>query len=251
MLKTRLLLGLSLGALLAQSAWANTVWLKDPFAASGVCKNTLSTNPGKVIGYGGIDDSNTFTMTISNPKDGMVYTTPGVPVPARSICTYLPKTSPSTDPVPTTIVFSGTLPAQHSTINMIKPGTKGQDECLRQGSNLTGIGAPPPTGSSITSGTYTLTLNYSFTADGCVPGTTPPQPIGDGGQPSFLRGAKLTGGTGYGSANFNGGYYVFNPDAVHPGAVPEPGSLALLLAGASAAAMLSWARRRRAARVSA
>lgn len=235
MLNMRVLLGLSLTVLLAQAAGASVVTLK---GSSGVCKNDKSispANPQGIIGLGNIDGSGNFSMTILNPDDGTVS-------PPRTSCGSIPRTGPSASPTP--IVFSGTLPAKYSTLHAIRAGTKGVAECLKQGSNLSGIGEVA--GSSLTSGIYTLTFKYTFnnaTDDGCVFGAEPPQWITPDGQPNFnhSRSATLAGGT----QTFTGAYHLYDATTV----VPEPGSLALLLAGAAAAVGLNLlSRRRKAAR---
>lgn len=212
---TRVFISLALGLLLAPMASASVVYLK---GSSGVCLNSKSispSNPLGIIGLGSIDSSGNFGMTILNPSDGAV-------TPARTVCTNIPRTGPSTSPTP--IVFNGTLPVQVSSLHTIGQGTSGRQECLNQGNNLSGIGNT--LGSSLTSGAYTLTLAYTLSSDGCNSGG----PLTPDGQPIFVRSATLAGGT----ATFTGKYYLYDPNAVHPGVVPEPGSLALLLAGAAA-----------------
>lgn len=235
---TRFLSGLALTVMLAPAASASTIWLKDP--SNNICKNTLSSNPGQVIGYGGIDASGNFTMTISNPNDGVVS-----PSASRAPCTSLPKTGSTALGTAHTINFNGTMTPQFSTLNMVKPGTKGALECLAQGSNLSGVGANASgTGQAITDSTniYTLTMKYAFNPaldDGCVAGTTPPQYITGDGQPNFVyphRSATWSNGT----TTINLAYHIFNANTV-----PEPGSLALLLSGASVAVAAFWLRRRK------
>lgn len=224
MLNTRLFPGLLAGMLLALPASANTVWLKGGTSPATVCKNSLSSNPGQVIGYGGIDSAGNFTMTISNPSNGVVSP------PGRGPCPSLPTTGTSTAPTP--IVFTGSMPVRNEALNAIKAGTNNAFECLNQGTNLSGIGTAA--GSTLTSGAYALTLKFTLSSDGCT--RNPTVWLTGDGQPAFLRGATLTGGT----LPFNGYYHVFNAAAI-----PEPDTFALLLAGATAALTLGWARRRK------
>lgn len=235
---SRFIAGLALSLLLAPAASASTIWLKD--TSNNVCKNTLSSNPGQVIGYGGIDASGNFTMTISNPVNGVV-----TPSTARAPCWSLPKTGNTSLGTAYTINFNGSMTPQFSTLNMVKPGTKGALECLRQGSNLSGVGANASgTGQAITdsTNTYTLTMKYAFNPaldDGCVAGTTPPQYITGDGQPNFVyphRSATLS----FATTNINLAYHIYNANTV-----PEPGSLALLLSGASMAVVAYRLRRRK------
>jgi len=232
------LLSLSLSLLLAQTAGASVVTLKGTGAVGStpvVCTNTLTVSPSNplgIIGLGSIDGSGNITMTILNPTNGVV-------APRGSSCINIPRTGPSSSPTP--IVFTGSLPAQYSTLHAVRAGTKGVAECLEQGSNLSGIGASG--GSSLVSGAYTLTLSYNFNSasdDGCVYPSQPPVWITLDGQPKFSRGATLAGGP----QTFTGAYHLYDAATI-----PEPGSLALLLAGAAAAVGLNLlSRRRKAAR---
>ncbi|MDO9227565.1 MAG: PEP-CTERM sorting domain-containing protein [Pseudomonadota bacterium] len=234
MFNRTLIIGLALGLSLAHPAAAGVVWLK---GSDLVCKNSMSvsaSNPQGIIGLGNIDSAGNFNMTIINPSDGVVS-----PSGRGHPCTIIPKTGPSSAPVP--IVFSGVMPARYNVLNAIRAGTGGVEECLKQGSNLTGIGSVA--GSALTTtttlGTYTLTLRHQLTSDGCEFGANPVTRYTQDGQPTFLRGATLTGG----ASTFNGSYYVFDPNAFSP--IPEPGSLALLLAGVAAALGLNLLTRRR------
>lgn len=211
---------------LAQGAAANTVWFKDQ--SGNVCKNSGSTNPDQVVAYGGVDRNGVFTLTISNPSDGVQ--SPG----GRSNCANLPTTG--TIAAPESIVFSGTVTPEINAIHMIKAGTEGRAECLAQGDNLTGISNTMP----LVSGPYSLTLTYSY-KDGCILKTG--ERITPSGQPDFTRTAFLDRPDD--SIDFDGGYYIYNPNAVQPGAVPEPDSLWLILAGAASAGMLRFMPSRR------
>lgn len=186
---------------------ASTVWLKDQHG--NVCRNSLSNNPGQVIGYGGHDGVGNFTLTISNPTDGVL-------TPSAGRCLLIPKTGTSLAAIP--IVFSGPAKLfQNVSINMLKPGTSGALECLSQGRNVVGINATNPV---LTSAPYTLRLTFSRT-DGCNPLTG--SAITPDGQPTFIRGARIEGG----AQIFFGTYYIFDSAAI-----PEPGTLLLFLLGA-------------------
>lgn len=172
----------------------NVIWLKKD---NTVCTNSAITNPanpGKIVGLG---DAISGSMTIDNPSGGLTN------------CTFIPTT---TSPV----TFSG-FTKDIVQINMLKPGTNGNLECLDQGNNLSGMHG------TVTSGAYTLTLGFSY-INGCTP-----NPL-----PSFTRTAILTGGM----TTFNGTYHVYNTSTV-----PEPGTIMLLLAGLFGLATMSWIKR--------
>lgn len=204
MYTTRLiaLMGLTI---FAQSALANTIWLKD--RDNKVCYNSLSTNANGIIGLGGINKNGTgFTLTISNPTAGTV-------TPSTGACTTLPKSD-------TNLVFTGgSVVPNNVAISRIGTGPSDSGQCLDQGVNLTGV-----TGSSSTivgTTNWTLSLSYGGVA-GCKPGTHAP--------PSnpLQRSATLVQKTGLVSRNvYSGSYYIFNVNAV-----PEPSTALLFLAGA-------------------
>ena len=200
----------------SQSALANTVWLK---GGDAVCENSLSSNPGKVIGYGGVDRNGVFTLTISNPTDGTRN-------PARGACANLPATGASSSETP--IVFNGSAQAEIPSLNMIKAGTQGAAECLQQGQNLSGISV---TTLSDTSNQFNLSMTFSYT-DGCNPATG--DRITPSGQPVFIRTATLDKPTG---TDFAGNYYVFNVNAI-----PEPSTMLLMVAGFAAIGFVGMRR---------
>ena len=172
----------------------NVIWLK---VNNTVCTNsgiTNPANPGKIVGLG---DASSGSMTIDNPSVG------------TKNCPTIPTTTSA-------VTFSG-FTTDTVQINMLKPGTNGNLECLDQGNNLSGMHG------TVTSGGYTLTLGFSYT-NGC---TLNPLPI-------FNRAAMLTGGM----TTFNGTYHVYNTSTV-----PEPGTIMLLLAGLFGLATMSWIKR--------
>jgi len=206
----------------AQGALANTIWLKDRLG--NVCYNsdiTNPNNPSKIIGAGGVNHDGTgFTLTIDNPATGTV-------TPSTGDCTTIPKAASATP-----IVFSiGSVNPRLMSNHMWKPGTKGALECLDQGVNLSGL-----SGVLISSnGQYRMLLSTVFT-DGCNMQTQ--TKITVDGQPMIVRTAAIFGG-GAEAPLYQGNYHIFNVATV-----PEPGSILLLLAGASAMGVLTLARRR-------
>lgn len=187
---------------------SSTVWLKDNFGS--VCRNNLSSNPGQVIGYGGHDGSGNFIMTISNPTDGVM-------TPSSGRCLDIPKSGTSTSPTP--IIFNGpTTLFRSQTIHMIKPGTGGALECLKQGINLVGL-QTSIAGITSTDGLYQLTFGYRRT-DGCDPNTG--TAITSNGQPQFIRTSGIAGGPKY----FSGNYYIYDSNAI-----PEPNIISIFLTG--------------------
>jgi hypothetical protein len=164
-----------------------------------------------------VDNAGSLTLTISNPANGTL-------TPNSGDCLKLPIGSAATP-----LVFSGSVAPQMQAIHMWKPGTKGAMECLYQGSNFVGLSGV------LTSGQYRLTLGGGLLSDGCDLQTQ--TKITSDGLPSFRRIATIFSG---GEApQFNGAYYIFNANAV-----PEPGSLSLLLAGAAGLTLLGLQRRR-------
>lgn len=208
-------------AAFTQGSLANTVWLKS--GGGHLCKNSLSGNPDQVIGFGGADRSGAFTLTLDNPTGGTL---------SSRECAGIPRTVPGAP-----IVFNGSVAPQQVDVNFIKatvyPKT-GQtvQECLRQGTNYSGISSGPI---NDTTNTYSLTLGFSYT-DGCDPTTG--APLTPSGQPNFNRTLALTTlGTG---ATYNGRYHIFNVNAV-----PEPNALLLVLAGAMGMGLAAWMCARR------
>ena len=122
---TTRLMALIGSAVIAQSALANTIWLKD--TGNNVCYNSASTNAGNIIGLGGINKNGTgFTLTISNPTAGTV-------TPATGACTTLPKSD-------TDLVFTGGSVAPNNVaVSRIGTGPSDSGQCLDQGINLTGV----------------------------------------------------------------------------------------------------------------
>jgi hypothetical protein len=211
---TRLIILLGL-TFFAQGALANTIWLKD--RQGSVCINTGSGNAGGVIGLGGINiDGSSFFLKIDNPK---------ATKPTTGDCANLPTTDTSGP-----LVFNGTMTANVVPIAMMKPGTKGVNECLNQGNDLSGITGAATIGAGAT--LKSLQFNFSG-ATGCMPNTY---------QAPFVRGVILVSGSAatFGGAKtiFQGNYYIFNPSAI-----PEPGTIPLLLAGLVGLGYLAMRRR--------
>ena len=217
MYKTRLLALIGL-TVFAQGAMASTIWLKD--RQDQVCYNTGSSNPGGVIGYGGINrDGTGFTMTISNPA---------ATKPTTGDCANIPTTT-------TNLVFSGgNVVPNIVPITLVKPGTGGANECLDQGRNLSGVTG----GASIGTGAGTRTVAFSFAgAAGCShPNYTVPTY-----QAPFQRTVFISTGAGPAVRTvYRGSYHIFDQASI-----PEPGTLSLLLVGAVGLAGLALSRRSR------
>lgn len=214
MYTTRLiaLMGLTI---FAQSALANTIWLKD--RQGNVCYNSASSNPGQVIGYGGINRNGSgFTFTISNPAAG-------VRSPATGDCANIPTTTAN-------LVFpAGNVVANVVPVSFMKPGTQGVNECLNQGSNLSGVTG----GASVGTGSGRRTLAFSFTGTtGCLPGSY---------QAPFARTVSIATGAGPAITTvYRGNYHIFNE--ANP--IPEPGSILLILVGALGLGFLAKRYRR-------
>ncbi len=220
MYATRLITLLGL-AVLAQSALANTIWLKDNLGT--VCINTGSSNPGGIIGYGGINrDGSGFTLTISNPA---------ATKPTTGDCANIPTTT-------TNLVFTGGNVVQNVVpITLIKAGTGGNNECLDQGLNLSGV-----TGGATQAG---FTLAFSFAgAAGCPhPNYQAPNPVVPTFQAPFQRTVSISTGTGFFATTlFNGTYHISTQTL--PNQIPEPNTTLLMLAGALGMAGLGLRRRR-------
>ena len=215
---TRLLASISL-ALFAQGALASTIWLKD--RQGKVCYNANSNNAGHIIGLGGINQNGSgFTLTIDNPASGK---------PTTGDCGNIPTT-----PTPTPMVFSGGSVAGNIVhVSTMGQGTKGANECLDQGNNLSGVRGSATLGS----GAALKTLAFDFSAaNGCLANTF---------QAPFARNVVISTGS-LASARgsqivFQGNYYLFNPAAT----IPEPGSFLLLLAGLLGMGFLSLRSPRR------
>lgn len=214
-------------AVFAQGALGATIWLKD--RNGNVCYNSLSTlggpppgAPGGYIGLGGINrDGSGYQMQISNPTAGVV-------TPATGDCTTLPKSD-------SILSFSGGSVAPYKVaVSMVKPGTKGNNECLEQGVNLMGLNG----GSSTVVGTVTWTLAYSYaSATGCKPGTEAPPSLFEQRSVSLARKAGAFSNTTY-----RGTYHIYNES--NP--IPEPSITLLLLAGALGLGTLGvWRQRAR------
>jgi hypothetical protein len=221
MYATRLITFVGL-AVLAQSALANTIWLKDRLG--NVCINTASSNPGGIIGYGGINrDGSGFTLTLSNPA--------GATKPTTGDCANIPATT-------TNLVFTGGNVVQNLVpITVVKAGTNGANECLDQGLNLSGV-----TGGATQGG---LTLAFSFTgAAGCPhPNYQAPNPVLPTYQAPFQRTVSLATGSGpFLNTLYNGTYHISTQTL--PNQVPEPDTALLLLAGGLGMAGVALWRRR-------
>ncbi len=217
---TRLVASISL-ALFAQGALASTIWLKD--RQGNVCYNagiTNANNPSHIIGLGGVNqDGSGFTLTIDNPA--------GAGKPTTGDCANIPTTT-------TPMVFSGGSVAGNIVhVSSMGQGTKGANECLDQGNNLSGVRGSATLGS----GAATKTLAFDFSAtNGCLANTV---------QAPFARNVVISTGS-LASARgsqivFQGNYYLFNPAAT----IPEPGSFLLLLAGLLGMGFLSLRSPRR------
>lgn len=204
-------------AVLAQTAAATTIWLKDD--QGNVCKNSLSTNPGQVIGLGHVTAAGVLTLTISNPSNG-------VKTPSTGQCANLP-TAPAANP----ILFNGNVTPRIVPIHMWKAGTQGRMECLDQGNNFVGVAG------TVVSGVYRLDLSGGYT-DGCNMATQ--TKITSNGLPTFVREAKMRQGE---RAFYTGAYHIFHEDA-QGNPIPEPGTLALLATGATGLMAMALRRRR-------
>jgi len=205
-MNTPRLLALFLLAILAQGASATTIWLKDNNGQ--VCKNN-----GNVIGLGSVTTGGALTLTIDNPANGNV-------TPNSGPCTNLPKTTAG---VP--LVLSGSVTPHIVQVNMSKPGTGGAPECLSQGKNFSGVSGTFNSGQAPV---YTLIWGFSYT-NGC--GTA------NNGLPIFSR-SLLLRINGVEAPAFQGSYHIFN----EANRVPEPGSLALLVAGFAGLLLLAVRR---------
>lgn len=215
----RLLSGLLIAAL-AQAAGATTIWLKDD--QGNVCKNSLSTNPGQVIGLGTVNNAGAFTLTISNPSNG-------IKTPSTGQCANVPA-APAANP----LVFTGTVTPRIMPVHMWKAGTGGRMECLDQGNNFIGVSGV------IANAPYQLQLSGGYT-DGCDMQTQTKTTAS--GLPTFVRDVKIRQGE---RAIYSGTYYIFQENA-QGNPIPEPGTLALLAMGATG--LMAMALRRRTDRV--
>ncbi len=220
MYATRLITFIGL-AVFAQGALANTIWLKD--SLGNVCTNSASSNPGGIIGYGGINrDGSGFIMTLSNPA---------ATKPTTGDCATIPTTT-------TDLVFTGGNVVQNVVpVTMVKAGTGGNSECLDQGLNLSGV-----TGGATQAG---LTLAFSFTgAAGCPhPNYQAPNPVVPTFQAPFQRTVSISTGSGFfGTTLFNGTYHISTQTL--PNQIPEPNTTLLIFAGVLGMAGLALRRRR-------
>ncbi len=207
-------------SLFAQGASAATIWLKDK--SGNVCTNTSSTNLGQAIGYGGVSrDGSGFTLTIDNPAAG---------APTTGECKNIPMTDRDSLGNPVTnapIVFNGALTPHVVPINATKDGTNGNPECLDQGSNYSGVSGE--VAENAATPRYKINFNFSYT-DGCTRG--PPVNLNPG-QPDFIRDVSIGNmGGPISIVYFSGKYHISVLNQLNP--IPEPGSIALILAGALA-----------------
>lgn len=196
--------------LTAPGVMAETIWLKD--RQGNVCYNSASTNPGQVVGYGGVNrDGTGFTFTISNPANG-------TKTPATGDCASAP-TAPANAP----IVISGSVPTRLNAVHAMKPGTNQAVECLDQGTNLSGL-------SGVIGGSgYRLVFSTQFT-DGCNMQTQ--TAITPNGQPSYTRTLSIFR-SNQEAPLMRGQFHIFNVASV-----PEPDTLLLLAMGGLG---LGWA----------
>ena len=222
MYATRLITFIGL-AVFAQGALANTIWLKD--SLGNVCTNSASSNPGGIIGYGGINrDGSGFIMTLSNPA---------ATKPTTGDCATIPTTT-------TDLVFAGGNVVQNVVpITHVPTSPGGGNECLDQGLNLSGV-----TGGA-TQGIYTL--SFSFTgAAGCPhPNYQAPNPVVPTFQAPFQRTVSIapaSGGIGSSAPLFTGTYHISTQTL--PNQIPEPNTTLLIFAGALGMAGLALRRRR-------
>ncbi len=225
----------------AQSALANTIWLKDTSTPKPeICRNSLISNPNnpeKIIGLGGVNrDGSSFTLTIDNPPPTVAV--PNPVTPATGACQSLPQNlnaNPANNPSGNPIVFSGSMQPRLTATHMWKEwmaqtssGSMLRKECLDQGSNLSGLSG------TINSGQYRLLLSTQFT-DGCDM-QSQTKSTADG-QPLIVRTATIfLGGE---RPIYTGTYHIFNVDSV-----PEPGTIMLLVIGAATLGMVAFTRRR-------
>lgn len=215
-MNTTRLLAFLLCAGLAQGAAATTIWLKDD--AGQVCKNSLSTNPGQVIGLGTVTSGGALTLTISNPANGVM-------TPSSGQCLNLP-----TVPVANPLVINGAVTPQIEPVHMWKPGTRGGMECLDQGNNFYGIIG------NITNTPYRFQFSGGY-SDGCNMQTQ--TKLTSDGLPVFTRGLIIRQDD-LEIPLFQGSYYIFN----EANRIPEPGSLFLLMAGVASLILVGLRRRR-------
>jgi hypothetical protein len=226
MYTTRLLALIGL-TLFAQSALANTIWLKD--RQGNVCYNSGSSNPDHIIGYGGINREGAvgFTLTLSNPGT----TGDGAVTPASADCLAIPRTT-------TNLVFTGGNVVRNVVpITLVKAGTGGNNECLDQGLNLSGVTGGASAGA--------LTLAFSFTgAAGCPhPNYQAPNPVVPTYQGPFQRTVSIATGSGlFLTTLYTGAYHISTQ--TNPNQVPEPSSILLILAGVSSLGLLALLRRK-------
>jgi len=130
------------------------------------------------------------------------------------------------------LTFSGNINLQTVISELCKPGTNGQPEWLKAGSNVKGV-----TG-TLTSANYTLVLTFNPTDN--------PNTICNAaalGQETklYARGYTITQTTGRVVTTIvsNGVHYVYNVAAI-----PEPETLFLLMAGLGAMGVVTWRKRR-------
>lgn len=208
-------------AICAQGALANTIWLKD--RQGNVCYNTASSNPGGIIGYGGINrDGSGFTMTLSNPA---------ATKPTTGDCANIPTTT-------TNLVFPvGNVVRNLVPITVVKAGTNGANECLDQGLALSGV-----TGGA-TQGIYTLAFSFTGAAGCPHPNYQAPNPVLPTYQAPFQRTVSIATGSGpFLNTVFRGTYHISTQTL--PNQVPEPDTALLLIAGGLGMAGLTLWRRR-------
>lgn len=221
------LLAFFLFASLAQSASATTIWIKDD--QGKVCTNTCNVtaaNPSGVIGIGSVTNAGILNLAITNPGGNSCSVAPS------GQCQNLP-TAPAANP----LVITGSVTPQILPIHMWKEwnaqtssGTMLRKECLDQGTNYSGIIG------QVTNNPYRFNFSGGYT-DGCNMQTQ--TKITSDGLPAFVRGLVIRQ-QGRELPLFTGSYYIFN----EANRIPEPGSLALLLAGAGSLILLVAMRRR-------
>lgn len=218
-MKATRLIALLLLSALAQGASATTVWLKD--RNGQVCKNSASGNAG-VVGIGGVDRNGVMTMTIDNPDTGTETRNPSV-----GDCANLPRTSVGS---PLVLSGSGLVTPQIVPIHMWKPGTNGAMECLDQGSNFVGLKG------TLVNGQKMFLFSGGLLSDGCDMSSQTKTTLD--GLPVFRR--EVSYFNGGERPRFIGAYHIFN----EANSVPEPGSLLLLVVGATSLIFVGMQRRR-------
>ncbi len=135
------------------------------------------------------------------------------------------------------LTFTGNITLQQTVSEMCKPGTNGQPEWLKAGSNVKGVLGSLTATDPATAANYTLVFSFN-------PTNNPNTACGTGtlGQETklYARGYTITkSGRPATVVVSTGQHYVYNVAAI-----PEPETLLLFLTGLSAMGVLAWRKRR-------